>query len=585
MKARLDFPDGGVDRLRLDFSHPRQLLTASSLDGVAAVLAQAEAQARNGAWVLGFVAYEAAPAFDPALVVAQADPACPLAWFAVFDAPDPAAPPAEGGCFHCTPWRLAAGRPRFDQAIESILAGITAGDYYQVNYTGRCRAGCTGDPAALFEALREAQPNGYGCFIDGGAWQLLSLSPELFFDWQANGTLCTRPMKGTAPRHADATADIRAAEEMQASAKERAENLMIVDLLRNDLARVAVLGTVRVPHLFQAEALPTAWQMTSSIECRTRPEIGLPEVFAALFPCGSVTGAPKIAAMAAIARLEEAPRGIYCGAIGLIRPGGHATFSVGIRSVWLESGRAVAECGIGSGITLDSTADGEYAEWLVKRRFLTRATADFELVETLRLEAGRYWLTDGHRQRLIASAGHFGFPLAPAQFDAALDRVAAAHPGGNWRIRLLVDRRGRFRAEAHLLQTVPEPVTVVLAQAPVDSSDEFLRHKTTERTAYDRHAPPAGSFDTLLWNERGNITEFIRGNVVVELDGRRITPPVADGLLPGVLRADLLARGEIIEQSIARADLERATGLWFINSVRGWLPARLAPPAVGDGSA
>jgi para-aminobenzoate synthetase/4-amino-4-deoxychorismate lyase len=533
--------------------------------------------------VVGFVAYEAAPAFDPALVVPHADPACPLAWFAVFDSPDPAAPPAESGRFRCTPWRLATGRPAFDQAIESIRAGITAGDYYQVNYTSRCRAGFTGDPAVLFEALRQAQPNGYGCFIDGGEWQLLSVSPELFFDWRSDGTLSTRPMKGTAPRHADAAADARAAAEMQASAKERAENLMIVDLLRNDLARIAVLGTVRVPRLFQAEALPTAWQMTSTVECATRPGTGLPEVFAALFPCGSVTGAPKIAAMASIARLEEAPRGIYCGAIGLIRPGGHATFSVGIRSVWLRQPQGSAECGIGSGITLDSTADGEYAEWLVKRRFLMRATAGFELIETLRLEAGRYWLLEGHWQRLWASAMHFGFPLALERFDAALAQVAENHPTGSWRIRLLVDRRGHVRTEAHALEVTSSPVTVSLAHAPMDSGDEFLRHKTTERTAYDRHAPPGGSFDTLLWNEYGHVTEFIRGNVVVELEGRRLTPPVADGLLPGVLRADLLARGEIVEQSVARADLKRATGLWFINSVRGWLPARLA--ATGHGSA
>jgi para-aminobenzoate synthetase/4-amino-4-deoxychorismate lyase len=328
---------------------------------------------------------------------------------------------------------------------------------------------------------------------------------------------------------------------------------------------------VKVPALFAVEALPSAWQMTSTVQCRTRDGIGLADVFAALFPCGSITGAPKIAAMRAIAALEETPRGAYCGALGVLRPGGHATFSVAIRTLAIDARRGVAECGIGSGIVIDSTADAEYAEWLVKRRFLLRATAGFELIETLRLEAGKYWLRERHLERLCASAAHFGFAGDAARIDAVLEAEAVRHRDGVWRVRLLLDRSGNARTQAFALEATPARLRYALAATPVDSGDEFLAHKTTQRAAYDRHAPPPGCYDTLLWNERGEVTEFTRGNVVVELDGRRVTPPLSCGLLAGVLRAEMLARGDIVEAIVRVDDLPRASGIWFINSVRGEL--------------
>lgn len=525
--------------------------------------------------MLGFVAYEAAPAFDPALNVAPADPAVPLAWFAVFPHPEPSDRQMPAATAVEALWHQEPARPAFDAAIAGIRAGIADGCYYQVNYTGRNRSRFAGDAQALFVSLRQAQPDGYGCFIEGGDWQLLSVSPELFFDWQADGTLTTRPMKGTAPRGADTDADQDAAQGLLASEKERAENLMIVDLLRNDLSRIAVTGSVAVPRLFQLEALPTAWQMTSTVQCRTRPDTGLADVFRALFPCGSVTGAPKAAAMAAIANLEPWPRGIYCGAVGLIRPGGHATFSVGIRSLWLDRHRGEAECGIGSGITLDSTAAGEYAEWQVKRRFLWRASAGFQILETLRLEQGRLQRLEGHCQRMQASAEYFGFPLDREWLTQVLNDLATRHACGTWRIRLLLDRHGHCRGEAHPFSPSSAEVSVVLADSPVAEDDEFLRHKTTRRQIYAAHTPPPGAFDTLLWNRHGHLTEFTRGNLLVELEGRLLTPPLSDGLLPGVLRGELLARGEIAEASLPRSILAGRPRLWFINSLRGRLPARL----------
>lgn len=569
MKAQIDFPQEDGTRLALSFSHPVEVLVAHRPDEVVAVIAAAAAHARAGRWVAGFVAYEAAPAFDPAFRVLPPLDFLPLATFCVYERPGRDEGPA--GEFSCGPWRLSTPQPRIAASMDAIHRGIAGGDYYQVNLTTRLGADFAGAGAALFAALRDAQPDAYGAHLACDGWQLLSVSPELFFDWQPDGTLTTRPMKGTAPRHADATADAAAAEQLRASAKERAENLMIVDLLRNDLARVAATGSVRVPRLFDIEALPSAWQMTSTVQATTRPEVGLADVFRALFPCGSVTGAPKVAAMAAIAALEDAPRGAYCGAIGVIRPGGHASFSVGIRSVVVDERRGHAECGIGSGIVFDSTVEQEYGEWLVKRRFLLRATADFKLLETLRLEGGAYRLRERHLERLCASAGHFGFPCDPARVEAALDTLAARLPTEAWRVRLLLDRHGAVATEPYALEAVPGPLRFVIAAAPVDSSDEFLRHKTTQRAVYQAHVPPAGCFDTLLWNERGELTEFTRGNLVVEIAGRRVTPFVACGLLPGVLRAELLARGEIHERVVHRDELAQATGIWFINGVRGML--------------
>jgi para-aminobenzoate synthetase/4-amino-4-deoxychorismate lyase len=624
VKARIDFPQAEGQRLALAFGAPIATLTARTLAEVPAVLDAAMTEARAGRWVVGWVAYEAAPAFDPALVVRAPAGPLPLAAFASYAAPDTGTTADDAG-FACGPWRMTTSRDQALAAIAELRRRIGAGDFYQVNLTTRLVADFSGDSAALFAALRATQPAGYCLHLQDAEWEILSVSPELFFDWQADGTLSTRPMKGTAPRHAEAAADAAAAAALLASEKERAENLMIVDLLRNDLARVAATGTVRVPRLFELDALPTAWQMSSTVQCATRPGTGLAEVFRALFPCGSVTGAPKVAAMAAIAALEDAPRGAYCGAIGLIRPGGHATFNVGIRTVTLdrrampgkdkaafapgrpkqtrhapkaqtarstfgdtlmferselpgtpreggEGGRAI--CGVGSGIVFDSAPADEYAEWLIKRRFLLRASAGFELLETLALHDGQYVLLERHLARLAHSAEHFGFVHERSRAAEALDALAAVHPVGRWRVRLLCDRGGAARAEAFALEPTPDEVAVVLAAAPIEGDAEFLLHKTTRREAYAPFDPPPGVFDTLLWNARGELTEFTRGNVVLEIDGALVTPPLACGLLPGVLRAELLARGEIAERVVRVDELPRASRLWFINGVRGMLPAR-----------
>ena len=578
MICELDFPDADDGRWRARFAKPHRVFIAHTQEEVANVIAQAEQAARDEHWVVGFVAYEAAAAFDPALQSQSPVDNLPLAAFAVYVYDEPAADKAASSGATCGTWSMVDTQAKVAADIGVIRAAIDRGDYYQANYTTRLQATFAGEIAALYSALRSAQPDGYCASIDGGEWQIASVSPELFFDWTPDHTLTTRPMKGTAARDA--------AVALQDSAKERAENLMIVDLLRNDMAHVAETGSVQVTSLFDIETLPTALQMTSTVRCTTRPETTLLDIFRALFPCGSVTGAPKVATMQAIAALESSPRGVYCGAIGVIRPNGHATFNVAIRTVVVDRQKGIVTCGIGSGITLDSSAEGEYAEWLVKRRFLLRATAAFELLETLRLENGQYWLLAGHLQRLHHSAQHFGFDFDQAQVEQALQAAAKNNPQDVWRVRLLVGRNGRAKTECIALDATAEIVMVALASTPIDSSNEFLLHKTTERAVYAAHAPVTNIFDTLLYNERGEITEFTRGNVVVELDGQRITPPLPCGLLPGVLRQSMLQRGEVVERIVKREDLKRATGLWFANSVRGMLPAQLLPSLlVGEGGA
>jgi para-aminobenzoate synthetase/4-amino-4-deoxychorismate lyase len=408
-----------------------------------------------------------------------------------------------------------------------------------------------------------------------------SVSPELFFHWK-DGVVTTQPMKGTAPRGADDATDRASADALLATPKERAENLMIVDLLRNDLSRIAAPGSVRVPRLFELHALPTVWQMTSTIRARTRPGLRLAELFAALFPCGSVTGAPKRAAMAAIRSLEASPRGVYCGALGVMQPGGEVTFNVPIRTVVLRAddprdpARWRMECGIGSGITYDSRAASEAQEWRDKQAFLRRAARPVELLESLRLEDGRYWLLDGHLARLAQAAKHFGHPLDVARVRDALDATARTLPTGVHKVRLRVTDRGEVLVDASPLAPTQEPVRLAFASRPMPPADEFILHKTTRREAYAAFTPTGGAFDTLLWNAAGELTETTIGNVALRIDGRWLTPPVSAGLLPGVCRAALLAEGRVAEARLLVDDLAKAEGVAFFNSVRGWLAATVS---------
>lgn len=575
MRTLIDFADpcarGASAALRCGFGIPRQTLVAHHPHEVRPLLEAVDAFARAGQWCVGYLRYEAASAFDAALDVHAADG--PLAWFGVHDAPqawpaDPADAPV------VAQWDGGLSRPVFDAALHQIQQAIAAGALYQLNYTAPLLGTLRGTPADLFMALRRAQPGGYAAFIDTGDEQVLSVSPELFFDWDGERILA-RPMKGTAPRGATPEQDEALAATLRASAKEQAENVMIVDLIRNDLSRIAQPFSVQVPHLLRLQALPSVWQMTSDVEARTRAGTTLAEVFAALFPCGSITGAPKVQAMRMIRTLEDGPRGVYCGAVGIVRPGGAATFNVAIRTVAVQ-GDAL-RCGIGSGITADATAEGEWQEWRHKRAFLERASEPFSLLETLALDQGTLRSRAAHLARLARAAQHFGFPFDAEPIHAVLEALVLAHGTGVWRVRLLLDASGRAQAEAFALDAAPVRVQLALASRAFEAAgSEFVRFKTTRRAHYEAFAPRVpGVFDTLLFNTQGQLTECTRGNVALLLDGRWVTPPLACGLLDGIGRAHWLREGRLVEAVVRVEDLPRATGLAFVNSLRGWIDAEL----------
>ena len=455
---------------------------------------------------------------------------------------------------------------------ERIRRYIAAGDCYQVNLTFPLDGEAFGNPARLYQALRAAQPVRYGAFIAHAGGAILSRSPELFLERQGQ-RLASRPMKGTAPRHTDPAA-------LAASEKDRAENVMIVDLIRNDMGRLAPPGGVRVEDLCRIEAYPTVWQMTSRVVAEP-VDASLPEIFRALFPCGSITGAPKIRAMEIIRELEERPRGLYCGALGWIRPGGDFRFSVPIRSLFIDAA-GKARLDVGSGIVIDSRAGAEWAECHLKSRFLTALPKGLRLIETLRLEpgAGYPFLTE-HLERLAASAAALDFPFDEAAFLAGLAQI---HADDARRVRVTLGQAGDFSFEnASLAAGAPgDSPTIVVSPCRVDSRDLLLRHKTTARALYDSELArvmAAGHFDAVFLNEKGELTEGARTNVFVERGGVLMTPPLAAGLLNGVLRRRLLREGRAVEARLGLDDLLAAEAVFVGNGLRGLVRVRVVDGA------
>ena len=559
----------------------RTALVATDTSAVIDVLADVERQVVAGRWVAGFVTYEASPAFDPAFVVRAPDGShvenLPLVWFGVFDRRIP----SDDGD-HESPamsrWEPAIDEREHAAGIDRIHQAIVAGDTYQVNHTFRMTSVFDGNPEALYLDLIAGQSCGYGAFIDTGDWTIASASPELFFEWR-HGKLMSRPMKGTAPRGIDLDDDEAQRAALVHSEKQRAENLMIVDMVRNDMGRIARLGTVQVPELFTTEKYDTVWQMTSTVVCEPRPHTSLPMVFEALFPCASITGAPKIATMSLIAELETTPRGAYCGAIGYGGPrpaGPEWAFNVGIRTVTIDRANGTALDWTGGGVTYDSTAGGEYREALLKTRILDRRATSFSLLETMRWtpDDGYRNLTS-HLGRLTRSAWYFDVPVDPAEVRSALDS-AVRHAEAPLRVRLLVDRAGRITTEIGPTPDHSRRVKLAIDDVGLDPRDPMLRHKTTERSVYDEAAarhPDAD--DVILVTVDGLAADTSIGTLCVEFDGTWVTPPVADGALPGIARQSLLDHGRLEERSIPVEALLRATRLARVNSVRGWEDAVL----------
>jgi para-aminobenzoate synthetase/4-amino-4-deoxychorismate lyase len=594
LRAFIDFPDTAPQaahgaRLRASFDDPVEVIEAWSLAEVLPAIERVQAQAASGHWCVGGLTYEAAPAFDASLPVHAPAPGWPLLWFGVYEVPL-ASPIPLSETWGTAHWTMPETRAHYLVQVERAQQAMAAGDGYQINLTTALTGTLTGEASAWMRALRAQQPEGYLLWLDGGNRHVLSASPELFFDWQPEalgGRLQCRPMKGTAGREGDPALDAAARERLLVSAKERAENVMIVDLLRNDLNRIAQPGSVRVDRLMEAEAWPSVWQMTSSLSAQARAGTTLTEVFRALFPCGSITGAPKRQAMRWIQRLESGARGMYCGALGVVRPGGHATFNVPIRTLTLQHTAPKegwqARYGVGSGLTVYADPASEWDELMTKSHLLHRVSEPFSLLETIRLEGGTHWLLKRHLQRLQDSARHFGYPFDRSALEERLAGLASAHPRGLWRVRLTLSAQGEIDAQAFPMTETAQPVRVALAPEPLPTGgalQEFIRYKTTRRAHYDALAPhDPGVFDHLLFNERGEITEFTRGNVALLLDGAWLTPALSSGLLGGTYRAELLAEGRLSETVLTAHDLARAEGLAFFNGLRGWLTASLAQGA------
>ena len=542
-------------------------------DEVESVLVQAHALSRQGMYVVGGLSYEAACAFDASLQVCR-NPNFPLIEFHAFDAGQVRVYPLEqlqalalDGGF--SPWQDQQTHSEYSDSFQLVRKAIEAGEFYQINLTTRLKAPSGGiDAWALFQHLYLTQAAPQSLFLRGSVFNAISLSPELFFQW--DGTeLQTAPMKGTRNPVSSGFGVLSDSE------KDRAENVMIVDLLRNDMAKVCKPRSVQVRSLFDVMHLPTVDQMTSSIIGQTAPGVTLADLFAALFPCGSVTGAPKSQAMLRIAEWEAVPRNFYCGALGVLSPGGHAHFNVPIRTVIEHDG--VLEYGVGSGITWYSTEEDEKKEWWQKTTFLRQATCDFQVLETLRLEQGQWVNLDEHLQRMSASADNFSYVFNLSEVKKTLHQTAAEHTEGVFRARCLLNAVGEFKLELHAFALSDAPVQIRLADRAMLAPSEFILHKTTHRPEYEFFQKQAqGDFDVLLYDQHGHLTETCRCNVVLKIDGEYLTPQISTDsgtyLLPGVLRQCLLRENTIRQTALTVQDLQRAQAMWLINSLRGWVP-------------
>ncbi len=560
------------------YKDPIEIISATSVADVSPALNRVKAAQSNGHYVVGFLTYEAGAAFEKRLSETRITDDLPLLWFGVFDGydeiaadhvadmlPDPAgssiAPPIPG---------ISAAE--YAKAFQTVQSYIEAGDIYQANLTFQNRVACAGHPLALYANMRGRAKAGYGGVIWTGDDWFLSFSPELFFALH-NGKITTKPMKGTAKRCNDPVVDAAAIAALQSDPKQRAENLMIVDLLRNDLSRVAKPGSVAVPQLFNIESYPTIHQMTSTVTAQLQSDLGATDALAALYPCGSITGAPKIRAMEIITDCEKGPRGLYTGSIGRIDPNGDAAFNVAIRTLHIRQDAAHATLGLGGGLVADSQLHSEWQECLAKGAFVADPRR-FDLIETMRFhpEEGIF-LLERHLARMKDSARILGFEFdrhaARNDLQAATFLLTGAH-----KVRLLLARSGHIVIEiGRLPENRHDPVLVKCADRPVDAYDFRLRHKTTDRAFYDQTREASGAEEVILVDQDGFLTEGSFTNIFIQRGGMLLTPPVSRGLLPGVLRDELIATGCASEADLRPDDLKN--GFFIGNAVRGLVSAQL----------
>ncbi len=574
--------DAGTSGGAMLFNDALEVLTCATPEDVPSILARIEEALSEGYHVAGYMAYELGYALEPKLApLMPPDRNGPLIWMGVFSTPDTVGDDLFAGWAmeDCAVTDLNARLSRADYIaqVERIRDHIRAGDVYQINHTFQQDFDFSGSPLALYARLRRRQRARYGALVATGEEHILSLSPELFVEVGAN-IARTRPMKGTAPRAANPTKDQDLRTWLSRDEKSRAENLMIVDLLRNDLGRVALVGSVNVTDLFSVETYPTLHQMTSGIEAKLRPAVRFADVMRALFPCGSVTGAPKVKAMEIIRTLEAGPRGVYTGAVGYAAPQNGMRFNVAIRTVTLTGGQG--RLGIGSGIVHDSEPAAEWDECHLKARFLSRTPEPFDLLETLLWEPDTgYFLLERHLARLTASAAYFGYPCDTDAVRRALDDAADGKTQPQ-KVRLLMNEDGHARTKAFDFAKPGSDAVLrfAISSNRMDPDNPFLYHKTTNRAFYDdervRLQDLTGCGEVVFLNTRGELTEGSITNIFVEKNGELLTPPISCGLLDGTLRRDLIASGRAFEAVLTLDDLEGADAVWLGNSVRGLCRAK-----------
>lgn len=575
-----DFVDQQGCSQRRVFSQPVNVFSVHSISEVCSTLKNIQTLVDQGYYAAGYISYEAASAFDSAYKVGSQHQ-MPLLWFGIFNEPMTDADVAFDNEYTMSPWESDTTFEHYSDSIEEIKQAIARGDTYQVNYTMRLRSHFEGDDIGFYHRLKRAQETDYSAYLHMGRYRILSISPELLFEKNGN-IITTRPMKGTVQRGRWLEEDQGLASWLASSEKNRAENVMIVDLLRNDLSKIEGVSTVEVPLLFEVEQYKTVYQMTSTVTATMEESTTVIDVLKALFPSASITGAPKISTMGIIAQLEQHPRGIYCGTVGIMEPNGHAMFNVAIRTCVIDAQTGLAEYGVGGGVTWDSTTDGEYVEALTKAELLGKTDTPFDFLETLLLDHGEYTLFERHMARLATTAQFFNIGL---DLELVVDRLkehARHYPAMKRKVRLLVSQSGEVRVESGVLHELTGfAQKVAVARNPILKNNLFLYHKTTRREMYqyDQHEYP-GVFDVVLWNEDSEVTECTNGNIVVELDGRMLTPARSCGLLAGTFRAQLLDEGILEEIVLHRSDLERVTKMWMINSVRGWVPIELIDESI-----
>lgn len=560
----------------LHFSSPVRVYSAHDVCDVIATLEQVErACAHDNVWAVGWISYEASPAFDPALRVRESTD-LPKVWFATFTAPSISTELPQTEEPSILSWTPSVTSSEYAQAIQEVREAIRTGSTYQVNYSFRLVAHEAPAPRALFATMLRNQGGDYGFLVETPEYSIASASPELFF--RKNGpSISSRPMKGTSPRGLTSKDDQTRSEELRSSAKNRAENIMIVDMTRNDLSRIARRGTVSVSSTCTVEKYPHMLQMVSEVQALS--DSSVVEILRAIFPAASITGAPKAETMRIIAQHENTPRNIYTGALGIISPNDRAWFNVAIRTALIDHSRHRTEYGIGSGIVWDSTTQHEYEECLTKATAVTRRADHFELFETILWEPiTGYFLLAEHLERLQESAEYLSWPFPRHSVIVELEKIAAqlSSQPSTRRVKLFLSRSGAIRTATGEIAPLPASYRLSLAQRPILSSELSLYRKTTDRHLYEQAtAQSSNADDVLLWNERGEITETTIANICLEIDGVLYTPPIQSGLLNGCYRRHLLSSGQIVEKTLMRKDLTVASRIVLINSLRRSWEARL----------